>query len=56
MRARAVRSTSSRNACRTSGLRLSARSTSSAMTLPEPSQIEASGISRYRRGMPDSST
>ena len=38
------------------GERLSARRTSSAMTLPEPSQIDASGISRYRRGMPDSST
>ncbi len=36
--------------------RPSARSTSSAMTLPEPSQIEFSGISRYSRGMPDSST
>ena len=25
------------------------------MTLPEPSQIDDNGISRYRRGMPDSS-
>lgn len=33
-----------------------ARSASSAATLPEPSQIEASGDSRYSLGMPDSST
>jgi len=32
------------------------RSTSSALTLPEPSQIELSGASRYSRGITDSST
>ena len=40
----------------TAGSRASARRTSSALTLPEPSQIEFSGASRYRRGIPDSST
>ena len=30
--------------------------TSNALMLPEPSQIEFSGASRYRRGMIDSST
>jgi hypothetical protein len=38
------------------GAARSARSTSSAMTLPEPSQIDPSGASRYSRGMPDAST
>ena len=33
-----------------------ARSTSSAATLPEPSQIEFSGASRYSSAIPDSST
>ena len=33
-----------------------ARNVSSALTLPEPSQIPISGASRYSRGMPDSST
>ena len=33
-----------------------ARSTSRHWTLPEPSQIELSGLSRKRRGIPDSST
>ena len=33
-----------------------ARSTSNASTLPEPSQIEFSGDSRNSRGSPDSST
>src|SRR4029079_715875 len=36
--------------------RVAARTTSSAMTLPEPSQMEFSGDSRYRRGSPLSST
>ena len=33
-----------------------ARSTSRAATLPEPSQMDISGISLYSLGMPDSST
>jgi hypothetical protein len=33
-----------------------ARSTSSAATLPDPSQIEFSGASRYMSGIPESST
>ena len=49
-------STSSRNTSSERGERVSARSTSRLMTLPEPSQIEASGASRYRRGIPESST
>ena len=48
----AASSTSARKASSAPGERASARSTSSAMTLPEPSQIEHSGASRYRRGMP----
>ena len=39
-----------------SGSRCSARSTSSAMTLPEPSQTEFTGVSRYSLGMGPSST
>ena len=43
-------------ASRLSGSRPRARSTSSALTLPLPSQIELSGDSRNSSGMPDSST
>ena len=48
--------TSSKNSATDSGLRAIARSTSRQMTLPEPSQIEFRGLSRYSRGMIDSST
>src|ERR1700682_2382728 len=48
--------TSAKNASTASGSRAMARSTSSAFTLPEPSQIELSGASRYSRGKIDSST
>ncbi len=48
--------TSEKNASTDSGLRAIARSTSSAMTFPEPSQIELSGLSRNSRGRVDSST
>ena len=37
-------------------VRAAARSTSSAMTLPEPSQTEFTGVSRYSLGMGPSST
>ena len=49
-------SSSAMSASADPGRRVSARSASSAATLPEPSQIDASGASRYRRGIPDSST
>ena len=39
-----------------SGCRARARSASRAATLPDPSQIDCSGASRYSRGIPDSST
>ena len=48
--------TSASSASTAAGSRASARSTSSALTLPEPSQIEFSGASRYSRGSPLSST
>ena len=44
------------NAGSPSGSLTIARSTSSAATLPEPSQIEFSGASRYSSGIPESST
>ena len=47
---------SARNDGRPSGSLTTARSTSSAATLPEPSQIDSSGASRYSSGMPESST
>ena len=52
----AVSSISSKKTCSDSGLLTIARSTSRQITLPDPSQIEFSGASRYSRGMPDSST
>ena len=45
-----------RNASSALGSRSTARRTSSALTLPEPSQIELSGLSRKSRGSCDSST
>src|SRR6185437_8749492 len=45
---------SSRKAGNSSGSRTIARSTSSAATFPEPSQIEFSGASRYKSGSDDS--
>ena len=51
-----ARPTSVSQASSTSGSRPRARSTSSALTLPEPSQMEFSGDSRKSSGMPDSST
>ena len=47
---------SEKNTSTDAGCRAIARSTSRQITLPEPSQIEFSGVSRYSRGMPDSST
>ena len=47
---------SATNASRPSGSRASARRTSSAITLPEPSQMPFSGASRSSRGIGDSST
>ena len=52
----AASSTSAKKASSAAGVRAIARRTSSDWTLPEPSQIEASGLSRYMRGIPDSST
>jgi hypothetical protein len=47
---------SSSNAPEAPGSRRTARTTSMHITLPEPTQIELTGISRYRRGSADSST
>ena len=52
----AASSSSEKKTSSARGVRASARRTSRLMTLPEPSQIEASGASRYRRGIPESST
>ena len=56
VRPRHACSISSKKISIASGLLAIARSTSRQMTFPEPSQIELSGASRYRRGIPDSST
>ena len=55
-RRRRPRSTSAKKASTEAGLLTIARRTSRHWTLPEPSQIELSGLSRKRRGIPDSST
>lgn len=49
-------SSSASNASAVAASRDSARSTSSAVMLPAPSQIEFNGASRYSRGRPESST
>ena len=48
--------TSAKKASADSGWRCRTRSVSSAATLPEPSQMDCRGASRYSRGSPDSST
>ena len=53
---RSLGAMAAKNASAVSGCLVRARSASSAATLPAPSQIDASGASRYSRGIPDSST